>query len=156
MAALSLFLAATVLTVVSFILNSPWGRMLKAIRDDELAAQSLGKDPRKALIIACALSCTTIAVAGAIYASYVGYIDPSSASLDQSVLLLSMVVIGGSGNFRGPILGAIVMLAVPELLRYAHFPDGVASNIRLLILGALLVILMHARPQGLAGEYRFE
>ena len=67
-----------------------------------------------------------------------------------------MVIVGGVGNFRGPLVGALVLLALPEALRFAHIPDAVAANLRLMAYGLLLVMMMHFRPQGLAGEYRLE
>jgi branched-chain amino acid transport system permease protein len=90
------------------------------------------------------------------YASYVSYIDPTSFTLDESILMLSMVIIGGTGNFRGPIVGAFTLIAIPEILRFIHLPDPVAANVRLLAYGLLLVIIIHLRSQGLAGEYRFK
>ena len=92
----------------------------------------------------------------ALYAAHISYLDPTAASLDESILMLCMVLVGGVGNFRGPLVGAFVLLAIPELLRFAHFPDAVAANIRLLAYGGLLVVMAHFRPKGLAGEYRLE
>lgn len=138
------------------LLSSPWARLLQAMRDNELAARGLGKNVRLAKVQAIAISCGLAAIAGAIYASYVGYIDPNIASLDESVLILCMVLVGGSGNFRGPFAGALVLIAIPELLRCAAIPDTIAANVRLLIYGLLLVIMMHLRPQGLFGSYRLE
>ncbi len=155
-----LLLAAITLLACGFVVwrlvHSPWGRLLKCLRDDELAARSLGKNTRKAKLEAFAFACGFAAVAGALYAGYIGYIDPSSASLDESILMLCMVLVGGVGNFRGPLVGAAVLIALPEILRFAHFPDAVAANLRLLIYGLLLVLIAHFRPQGIAGEYRME
>jgi branched-chain amino acid transport system permease protein len=136
--------------------SSPWGRLLKAMRDDELAARGLGKNIRLVKVQAFAVACGMVAVAGTIYASYVSYIDPSIASLDESILMLCMVIVGGGGNFRGPLVGALVLLSIPELLRFVNIPDVMAANIRLMVYGLLLVLMMHFRPQGLAGEYRLE
>ena len=61
-----------------------------------------------------------------------------------------------AGNFKGPLVGAAVLIALPEILRFAHFPDGVAANMRLLIYGLLLVLIAHFPPQRIAGEYRME
>ncbi len=155
-AALSTVLALSAGMVIWLFVSSPWGRLLKAMRDDELAARGLGKNTRLAKVQAMAIACAFAALAGAIYSSYVSYIDPSSASLDESILMLCMVLVGGVGNFRGPIVGAFVLLAIPELLRFAHLPDAVAANIRLLAYGGLLVAMAHFRPKGLAGEYRLE
>lgn len=68
--------------------------------------------------------------------------------------MLSMLLVGGAGNFRGPLVGAAVLIAVPEILRFAAIPDAIAANLRLLIYGLLLMLMMHLRPQGLVGEYR--
>jgi branched-chain amino acid transport system permease protein len=138
------------------LLGSPWARLLCAMRDNELAARGLGKNVRLAKVQAVAISCGLAAIAGALYASYVGYIDPTVASLDESVLVLCMVLVGGIGNFRGPLAGAVVLIAIPELLRCVAIPDAIAANIRLLIYGALLILMMHVRPQGLFGSYRLE
>jgi branched-chain amino acid transport system permease protein len=142
--------------VVWLLLSSPWGRLLQCQRDDELAARSLGKNVRLVKIQAFAISCALVAVAGAMYAAYVTYIDATMASLDASILMVCTVIVGGLGNFRGPLIGAFVLLAIPEALRFVHIQDIYASNVRLLVYGLLLVVMMHLRPQGLAGKYRFE
>jgi branched-chain amino acid transport system permease protein len=156
MAVLATVLATGCALVSFLLLDSPWGRLLKAMRDDELAARGLGKNVRLAKVQVFAVACGMVAVAGAIYASYVSFIDPSAASLDESILMLSFVLVGGVGNFRGPIVGAFVLLAIPELLRFVEMPSAVAANVRLLVYGLLLVGMMHVRPQGIAGEYRVE
>lgn len=133
---------------------SPWGRVLVSMREDELATRGLGKNTRLLKVQALAISCGLVAVAGALYAAYISYLDPSSASLEESILMLSMVLVGGVGNFRGPIVGALILIALPELLRFLHLPDAQAANLRLAIYGLLLVLMMHFRPQGLSGQYR--
>jgi branched-chain amino acid transport system permease protein len=164
-AILSLTCACACGFVVWRLVSSPWGRLLKVIRDDELVARGLGKNVRLAKIQAFAFSCGIASVAGALYASYVQFIDHHAASLDDSILLLSMVIAGGVGNFRGPIVGALIILFTPELLRlllthapipFVENPEQFIPNIRLVIYGVLLVGLVHLRPQGVAGEYRFE
>jgi branched-chain amino acid transport system permease protein len=142
--------------IVWRLVTSPWGRLLKCLRDDELAARSLGKNTRKAKLEAFAFACGLAALGGALYAGYIGYVDPSAASLDESILMLCMVIVGGVGNFKGPLVGAAVLIALPEALRFAQFPDSIAANLRLLIFGLLLVAMAHFRPRGLAGDYRFE
>jgi branched-chain amino acid transport system permease protein len=156
MAVLSVGLASLCVFITWMLVRSPWGRLLKCIRDDELAAMGLGKNVRSTKIQAVALGCGMAALGGAIYASYVGFIDPSAAAVDQSVLMLSMVIVGGAGNLRGPLVGATVLVLVPEILRFIHIPDGIAPNIRLIAYGVFLVLLMHFRPQGIAGDYRLE
>jgi branched-chain amino acid transport system permease protein len=142
--------------IVWLLVSSPWGKLLQAIRDDELVAKGLGKNTNLVKVQVFAIACGMASIAGAIYASYVGYIDPSSATLDESILMTCMVLVGGIGNFRGPLVGAFVLLAIPELLRFAAIPAEIAANIRLMLYGLLLVLMMHFRPQGLAGNYRLE
>jgi branched-chain amino acid transport system permease protein len=155
-AILSLVLATLCGLLCWRLLASPWGRLLKSMRDDELALRGLGKNVRLAKLQVFAIACGMAAIAGAIYASYVGYINPSAASLDQSILMLCMVLVGGVSNLRGPLVGALVLLAIPELLRFAQIPDALAANVRLMLYGIALVLMMHFRPQGIAGEYRIQ
>lgn len=153
---LSLIAMATCMLLVYLLKHSPWGRLLKCMRDDELATRGLGKNTRLAKVQAFAVACAFAGLAGALYAGYIGYLDPSSGSLDESILMLCMVLVGGVGNFRGPLIGAFVLLLIPEALRYVHMSDAIAANMRLLIYGLLIVVMMHVRPQGLAGEYRLK
>lgn len=141
---------------VSVLMHSPWGRRVKAMRDDEIAARGAGINTRLLKLEVFFIASALAGAAGGMYASYVSYIDPTSFTLDESILMLSMVVIGGMGNFRGPIVGAAVLVALPEILRFLHMPDQIAANVRLLAYGLLLVVMVHIRPQGLAGEYRLK
>jgi branched-chain amino acid transport system permease protein len=124
------------------------------MRDDELAAKNLGKNVQllkvQALFVACALA----AVAGALYASYTSYIDPSLASMDQSILLLSMIFVGGMGNLKGPLAGAAILLLIPEVLRFMNIPDAVAAEIRVMLYGLMLVLIVRFRPEGVVGDYK--
>lgn len=141
------------LSLVWRLTSSPWGRVLISMRDDELAARGLGKNTRVLKLQAIAIACGLAALAGALYASYVGYLDPSAGSLDHSILMLSMVLVGGVGNLRGPIIGAAILVLLPELLRFVNLPDAQAANLRLAIYGLLLILMMHLRPKGIAGNY---
>jgi branched-chain amino acid transport system permease protein len=151
---LAVVLATICALVIWRLQSSPWGRLLQCMRDDELALRGLGKNVRRAKLEAFAVSCGLVAVAGVLYASYVNYIDASSATLDESILMVCMLLVGGMVNFRGPLVGAAVLVALPEVLRMVHFPDAMAANVRLLAYGLLLVLIVHFRPQGLAGKYR--
>lgn len=158
---LKMFSLSTSLTllcgaIVFILLRSPWGMVLNAMRDDELAARGLGKNTRLFKVQAFFIACAMASVAGSLYATYVSYIDPTSFTLDESILMISMIIVGGTGNFRGPIVGAFTLIAIPEILRFLYIPDAIAANIRLLIYGLLIVTMVHLRPQGLAGKYRFK
>jgi len=155
------FILSSVMAVLCMVLlwlmaSSPFGRTLKAIREDEVAAEALGKNITHFKVLAFAIAGGIAAVAGALYAGYVTYIDPTSFTLLEAVFILSLVIIGGAGNIRGPILGAVLLIILPEILRFLRIPDTVAPNVRQMIYGALIVLLMRFRPQGIAGEYKFE
>lgn len=134
----------------------PFGRTLQAVRDDALAAQSLGKNPLAFTLTAFALGGALAALAGGLFAAYASYIDPTSFMLEESVFILCVVVIGGAGNLQGPVIGAIILVLLPELLRFVGLPDSIAANLRQIIYGLLLVLMMRFRPQGIAGKYAFD
>ena len=139
------------------LLHSPWGRMLRAMRDDELAARGLGKAVRLAKVQAIAIGCGMAGFAGVMLSSYVAYINPANADINEATLLLSMIIIGGVGNsFIGPCIGAALLIGIPEALRFLDLPITLAAELRLMIYGLLLILFMHWRPQGVAGSYRLE
>lgn len=140
-----------------YLLESPWGRMLRALRDDELAARGLGKNVRVAKVWAVAIACGMASFAGAMLSSYISFVNPTISDINEAALLLSMIIIGGVGNsFRGPFFGALLLILIPEGLRFVDMPITLAAEMRLMIYGLLLVAFMHWRPQGVAGSYRME
>jgi branched-chain amino acid transport system permease protein len=151
--ALSCILAFIVISLFHRLIHSPFGRALKGVRDDELSMQALGKDIKVLKIQAFAISSSFIAIAGFLYATYISYIDPTSFNLDESIFILSALIVGGLGNIRGPVIGAIFIILIPEGLRFIGLPDSVAANLRQIIYGLALIVLMRYRPQGIGGTY---
>lgn len=135
--------------------ESPFGRALKAVREDEIAAAALGKNVPLLKTAAFSIAAAFAAVPGAMFACYMRYVDPTSFTLMESVFIATMVIIGGAGNLEGPLVGAALMVFLPEFLRFLQIPDAVAANVRQVIYGLLLIILVRYRPQGLMGEYKF-
>ena len=133
--------------------SSPFGRVLHAIREDEVLATSFGKNTLRFKVTAFAVSASLAASAGSLYAHYITYIDPSSFTVMESILVISMVIIGGAGSTWGPLIGAVVLVALPEALRLIGLPGGVAANLRQVFYGALLVTMIMFRPRGLVGRY---
>ena len=150
---LSLVLVVVVVFLFHNLIHSPFGRALKGIRDDELSMQALGKNVTALKIQAFVISSAFIAISGFLYATYVSYIDPTSFNLDESFFILSALIVGGLGNIRGPVIGALVVILLPEALRFIGLPDSVAANMRQIIYGLALIVLMRFRPQGIAGNY---
>jgi branched-chain amino acid transport system permease protein len=137
--------------------NSRIGRAWVAIREDELAASAMGINTRNVKLLAFAMGATFGGVAGGLFASFQGFISPESFTLLDSVMVLCMVVLGGMGNVGGVVLGAILLTALPEALRYMGplqqqwlgrvFVDP--SDLRMLLFGLALVLMMLFRPAGL-------
>ena len=151
-AALTLVTMGVVVLFFHLIKTSPYGRLLKAMRNDELSVQSVGRNTVAARSWAFFLSAAISGLAGLFYASYVSYIDPTSFTLDESIFIISALFIGGVGNIRGPVLGAVFVVLLPELLRFVGMPDAIAANMRQIIYGLSLILIMYFRPQGLMGE----
>jgi len=138
------------------ITNSPFGRILKGIREDEIASQAMGKSVNKYKLIVFVVGAFFAGIAGSLYAHYITFIDPSSFTVMESIAILLMVVFGGMGSLKGSFVGASILVVFPELLRFLGMPSSIAAPMRQMIYGLLLVILMIWRPQGLLGRFKFK
>lgn len=147
LAALALLCVSIAGTGVYLLIKSPWGRLLTAVRDDEGAARSIGKNAAIARAQAVAIACFLASFAGVIYAAHMKYVIPLNFTSVQSVLFLSMVLLGGAGSFFGPFIGAAIMMAVPEILRKMDLPEVYAAYYQQIIFGLLLIIIVHLKPQ---------
>lgn len=155
-ASFALFGGIWVLLIVLFyvwFLKTPISRLIQATRDDQIAVLSLGKNPNYYKRISIMLSAVIAGIAGTLYATYTTYIDPSSFTLDESILILSIVLIGGAGRIIGPITGAVIYILLPELLKFLQMPDSIAANMRMILFGLLLVLIVRFKPKGLFGKY---
>jgi branched-chain amino acid transport system permease protein len=137
-----------------FIVNSSFGRVLKAIREDERTIRVFGYDTLYYKLLIFMIGAAIAGVAGSLFASYISYIDPSTFTIVESILILSMIILGGLANLKGSIIGALLLVLLPEFLRFVGFPVDIAAQTRQMVYGMLLVILMLYRPQGLVGEYK--
>jgi len=151
----SIFVAITSFTIRN-ITNSPFGRILKGIREDEIATLAMGKNINKYKLIVFIVGAFFAGIAGSLYAHYITFIDPSSFTVMESIAVLLMVVFGGMGSLGGSFVGASILVIFPELLRFLGMPSSVAAPLRQMIYGLLLVVLMIWRPQGLMGKYKFK
>ena len=135
--------------LVNKIIHSRMGDAILAIRDDDLAAGAMGINVFKYKTLAIVIASMLAGVAGAFYAVYTSYIDPSCFTNAVSNNMLVMVIFGGLGNMFGSFLGATVLTILPEALRGF-------SEYRQMVFGAMLVILMLVRPEGLFGSVNFK
>ncbi len=140
------------------ILNSPWGRVLKAIREDETAAIALGKSARSFRLQAFVLGSTLMGLAGALYVSFIGFVSPFDFLPILTFQVWAMVIVGGSGNNKGALLGALTVWAIwaasgvliSKLVPPAYAAQGGA--VQVILIGLLLVAALLFRPRGLVGE----
>ncbi|MFA6505921.1 MAG: branched-chain amino acid ABC transporter permease [Treponemataceae bacterium] len=126
------------------IVRSNTGRALTAIRDDELAATMMGVRAMRHKVLAFVVSAFFSGLAGAFYAHMINYIDPNTFTFDTSIVILSIVIMGGMGTMTGPFLGSVLLISFPEILRFM-------AEYRFVVYGAILVIMMRFRPQGFLG-----
>jgi branched-chain amino acid transport system permease protein len=142
--------------VIGRIVRSPFGRILRSIRDDETASISIGTNVNKYKLLVLAIGAFFAGISGSLYAHYITFIDPSSFTVMESIAVLLMVVFGGMGSLTGSFVGAFVLIAFPEMLRFLDMPSSVAAPLRQMIYGLLLIGLMLKRPQGIMGKYKFK
>jgi len=150
-----------VLVVVSVIIcyrlqDSRIGRAWMAIREDEIAAKAMGINTRNMKLLAFGMGASFGGVSGAMFGAFQGFVSPESFSLMESVMIVAMVVLGGIGHIPGVILGAVLLSALPEVLRYVAGPlqamtDGRldASILRQLLIALAMIVVMLLRPRGL-------
>ena len=155
---LFLILAIIIIIITIRLQDSRLGRAWMAIREDEIAAKAMGINTRNVKLLAFAMGASFGGVAGAMFASFQGFVSPESFTLMESVVIVSMVVLGGMGHVPGVILGAILLYAIPEVLRYVAKPAQLAifgqeliapEALRMLLFGLSMVLIMLYRPAGL-------
>jgi branched-chain amino acid transport system permease protein len=152
------WIAALIVTALAYALlyvvtGSPWGRLVRAIRDDEVAVAAIGKNVVTAKVSVIAIAGAAAGLAGALYACYVLYISPDDFSLQVSVGFLAVALIGGATRLEGSIVGAVLLVALPQLLRLVTLPPNVEGQLQELIYGGFLVLFMMFRPQGIVGDW---
>jgi len=142
---LILILLAITTYIVSKLMNSRFGRVISSIREDEIATQSMGINTVSYKIQAFIIYAIICGVAGAFYAQYMRYIDPTMFTANQSIEMVIMVIFGGMASVPGSYLGAIFLTVLPELLRDL-------LEYRMLIYGFIMVIMVTVKPEGLLGN----
>ena len=153
-----LFLVLVLATIVICyrLQDSRIGRAWMAIREDEIAAKAMGINVRNMKLLAFGMGASFGGVAGSMFGAFQGFVSPESFSLMESVMIVAMVVLGGLGHIPGVILGAVLLSALPEVLRYVAGPlqqmtDGRldASILRQLLIALAMIVIMLMRPRGL-------
>jgi branched-chain amino acid transport system permease protein len=132
--------------------QSSFGKVLLAIREDETAALAIGKNIARLKVTSFCIGAFFAGIAGTLYAHYVRFIDPTAFVAQESFLVYNMVILGGRGSLPGSVLAALLLVFVPEALRFLGLPGFYAVQLRQMIYGALIVVILIYRPQGILGK----
>ncbi|MCL2439642.1 MAG: branched-chain amino acid ABC transporter permease [Alphaproteobacteria bacterium] len=151
---LCLFILGIVFGIYRWIDRSSFGRAAKAIREDEQLAQVMGYPTRRIKSILFGLSAVVAGVAGGLFASYIAFIDPTTFQVKEGIFLFTIIIIGGLASSRGAVLGALILLSLPEVLRFIGLPFSIAAQMQQIIYGSALVLMMVFKPKGFLGKYR--
>ena len=147
-------LAVAALTYFIFwkISRSRFGKTCEAIRDDELAAKMLGKNTFLHKIAALTVSAFFAGIAGGLFAHYIQFIDPTVFSINDLILMLSMMIVGGLASIRGAAIGSILIFLIPEPLRYLGLPSALVGPLREILYALVLLLILIYRPRGIFGK----
>lgn len=145
------FLAVTV-WIARRVADSPYGKVLRAIREDEAGAASIGKNVNRYKVSIFIVSSMLASVGGALYAGLISYVDPFAFTIHESIFLQALVIVGGAGNVFGSVVGAAVLIVIPEILRFFDVPTTIASPFREILYGSLMILFLRFRPKGLLPE----
>jgi len=143
---LSLIMTVLITLLVYRIVNSKMGRAFMAIRDDSLAAIMMGVDVTAYKMKSFVISAAIAGLGGAFYVHFVRFLDPNTFNFDISIIIISIVILGGTGSILGSFLGAALLISFPEILRFA-------SEYRFIIYGLILVLMMRFKPEGILGGH---
>lgn len=148
-----LVMLAAVMAVIVLLMRGSFGRSLMALRDNESAAEALGKNVALLKTLATVAGCAMAGVAGALFAFHMQFVNGESFTLDQSILIVAMLIIGGTGTLSGPVVGAIALLLLPAALSFIPgLPPEHIGAVQQMIYGFLMMVLMMFRPGGLMGR----
>lgn len=137
--------------IVALLDQAPYGRILRACRDDPVACAALGKNPVMYKVSAFVIAGSLAAVAGSVYAAYRSFISPDDFGIDLSILLVAMIAVGGMGRISGAVAGTVLLVLLPEFLRKLSLPSTAVGPMQQIIFGLLLIAVAMIRPQGLLG-----
>lgn len=145
---LTIFFTAIIFFIIRNITKSSFGRVLIALSEDEIYTKSLGKKVYFSKVVSFTIGAMLAAIPGVLYAHYISYIDPTSFTVDESIFILSIVIIGGMRNLWGSAIAAAVLVFLPEALRFLGMPGNIAANMRQIIYGLALIVMMFKFSQG--------
>lgn len=153
---LVIFFVVITYIVIRKITISPFGRVLKAINEDELTTKVLGKNTFKCKVFVLVSSGFFAGIAGYLYAHYVTFIDPTTFSISESMLIMCAVILGGLASLEGSIIGASALIILPEFLRLFGFAGPMIGPLRQIIFAILLIFIILKYPKGIMGKNKLK
>jgi branched-chain amino acid transport system permease protein len=153
-AAISLALGMAAVLLIGWIVRGPYGAIIMAMRDDELALQALGRNVTRIKVVIFALGSGLAGLAGGVYAFYYQYLSPSQFDVLQSAAILTMVVIGGMGTAWGPVVGTFLLLGLPQAITFLHLPPSIMAPFQGILFCLLVLLFIQLRPQGIIAARR--
>lgn len=143
----ALIITGFVWYVLHNITKSPFGRVLRALSEDEIYTDSLGKNVGNAKVVSFVISGMLASLGGVLYAYYISYIDPTTFTLDESIFILSIVIIGGMRNLLGVFFASVFLVLLPEVLRFVGMPSSIAANMRQIIYGIAIILVVSRKKR---------
>lgn len=146
--------ALALVVVLGFLQRSPWGRVLRAIREDENAARALGKNATSYRLQSLAIAAALGALAGVFLALNLSFVNPQAFEPQASFIGFAVLILGGLASYRGVLAGALIMVGLLEATRFVDLPleDSQIASLRFILVGLTLILLMAFRPQGIFGK----
>lgn len=149
---LSVVALAVVYLVLERLTRSPFGKLMALIRDDDVAAQALGKNTVQTKVLGLLVAGAVAGLAGAFAAHYFQFLDPKTFHLGELVFVISATIVGGLGSLPGALLGTAILFFVPELLRFVNLPDDLIGPLRQMLFSLVLLAVLVYRPKGILGK----
>ncbi len=137
---------------ISKIVNSQFGKLLQAMRDDEIGVKVLGKNTSRLKYKSMAISAFFAGIAGSLFAHYISFIDPTSFHLSELILVLTIVIVGGIASIKGSIIASFVIVLTPEALRFLYLPSSIIGPARQIIYSLIILLIVLYRPRGIFGR----
>ena len=154
--AFTLIVATVSIYIINRITTSRYGKLLEAVRDDEVGLSVYGKPIFSLKVRSLAISAFFAGIAGSLFAHHITFIDPSSFYINDLVLLLTIVLVGGLANNKGVIIATVIIMLIPEALRFVDMPSSILGPARQMIYAIVLIGILLFKPRGLFGRIDLE
>ncbi|MBL8991824.1 MAG: branched-chain amino acid ABC transporter permease [Spirochaetia bacterium] len=132
--------------------RSPFGRLLEGVRDDEALLRTLGKNTLQLKFSSLFISAFLTGIAGSLFSVYVGYINPGTFNLEEVILALTLVIVGGVASLPGTVIATVILMSLPEMLRFLPLSSEVLGPLRQMLYAVILLAILRFRPRGILGK----